>query len=82
MEKNTKDIRILAIETSCDETAAAVVQNGREVLIAQIGLVHPKYDGLKTTYAFDLTDGATDYRITLDTDSLNWYLEFEGDHYE
>ncbi len=32
MEKNKKDIRILAIETSCDETAAAVVQNGREVL--------------------------------------------------
>lgn len=27
-----KDIRILAIESSCDETAAAVVQNGREVL--------------------------------------------------
>ncbi|MBR5047219.1 MAG: tRNA (adenosine(37)-N6)-threonylcarbamoyltransferase complex transferase subunit TsaD, partial [Eubacterium sp.] len=32
MKENTKDIRILAIETSCDETAAAVVQNGREVL--------------------------------------------------
>ncbi len=27
-----KDIYILAIETSCDETAAAVVKNGREVL--------------------------------------------------
>ena len=27
-----KDIKILAIETSCDETAAAVVRNGREVL--------------------------------------------------
>ncbi len=27
-----KDIRILAIESSCDETAAAVVKNGREVL--------------------------------------------------
>ena len=27
-----KDIKILAIETSCDETAAAVVLNGREVL--------------------------------------------------
>ena len=27
-----KDILILAIETSCDETAAAVVKNGREVL--------------------------------------------------
>jgi len=27
-----KDIKILSIETSCDETAAAVVKNGREVL--------------------------------------------------
>ena len=27
-----KDIVILAIESSCDETAAAVVRNGREVL--------------------------------------------------
>ena len=27
-----KDIQILAIESSCDETAAAVVINGREVL--------------------------------------------------
>ena len=26
-----KDIRILAIESSCDETAAAVVENGRTV---------------------------------------------------
>ncbi|MGL5206444.1 MAG: tRNA (adenosine(37)-N6)-threonylcarbamoyltransferase complex transferase subunit TsaD, partial [Acidaminococcaceae bacterium] len=30
MEK--KDIYILGIESSCDETAAAVVKNGREVL--------------------------------------------------
>lgn len=55
---------------------------GKEVQITQIGLVHPKYDGLKTTFAFDVTDGATDYRLVLDTESLNWYLEFEGDHYE
>ena len=27
-----KDIKILAIETSCDETAASVIQNGSEVL--------------------------------------------------
>ena len=57
-------------------------ESGREVQITQIGLVHPKYDGLKTTFAFDVTDGATDYRLALDTESLNWYLEFEGDHYE
>lgn len=56
--------------------------SGREVQITQIGLVHPKYDGLKTTFAFDVTDGATDYRLLFDTEALNWYLEFEGDHYE
>lgn len=56
-------------------------QNGREVQIAEIGLIHPKYDGLKTVFAFDVTDGATDYRLTLDTESLNWYLDYEGDSY-
>ena len=30
MEK--ENVTILAVETSCDETAAAVVRNGREVL--------------------------------------------------
>ena len=30
--KENKDVTILAIESSCDETAAAVVRNGREVL--------------------------------------------------
>lgn len=32
MENSQKDVVILAIESSCDETAAAVVRNGREVL--------------------------------------------------
>lgn len=47
MEK--KDILILAIESSCDETAAAVVKNGREVLSniisSQIEL-HTLYGGV------------------------------------
>ena len=30
--QNEQDVTILAIESSCDETAAAVVRNGREVL--------------------------------------------------
>lgn len=45
----TKDIYILAIESSCDETAAAVVKNGREVLSniisSQIEL-HKLYGGV------------------------------------
>ena len=33
MEQNKeKDVLMLAIETSCDETAASVVKNGRKVL--------------------------------------------------
>ena len=44
-----KDITILAIESSCDETAAAVVRNGREVLSniisSQIDL-HKLYGGV------------------------------------
>ena len=45
----TKDVLILAIESSCDETAAAVVKNGREVLSnvisSQIAL-HTMYGGV------------------------------------
>ncbi|MCD8149445.1 MAG: tRNA (adenosine(37)-N6)-threonylcarbamoyltransferase complex transferase subunit TsaD [Clostridiales bacterium] len=44
-----KEIKILAIETSCDETAASVVKNGREVLSnvisSQIAL-HTLYGGV------------------------------------
>ena len=44
-----KDIHILAIETSCDETAAAVVKNGREIcsniIFSQIDL-HKLYGGV------------------------------------
>ncbi|WP_408628619.1 tRNA (adenosine(37)-N6)-threonylcarbamoyltransferase complex transferase subunit TsaD [Anaeromicropila herbilytica] len=44
-----KDIKILAIESSCDETAASVVKNGREVLSnvisSQIAL-HTLYGGV------------------------------------
>ena len=46
---NNKDVYILAIESSCDETAASVVKNGREVLSnvisSQIDL-HTLYGGV------------------------------------
>ena len=51
MKKNhtEEDVYILAIESSCDETAAAVVKNGREVLSniisSQIAL-HTIYGGV------------------------------------
>lgn len=45
----TKDIKILAIESSCDETAASVVINGREVLSNVISSqidIHTLYGGV------------------------------------
>lgn len=44
-----KDILILGIESSCDETAAAVVKNGREVLSNVISsqiAIHEKFGGV------------------------------------
>ena len=47
--KNRQSVRILALETSCDETAAAVVENGRKILsnvvFSQIDL-HELYGGV------------------------------------
>ena len=49
IEKDGQDVVLLAIESSCDETAAAVVRNGREVLSnvisSQIDL-HTLYGGV------------------------------------
>ena len=48
-EQKEQDVLILAIETSCDETAAAVVKNGRDILsniiFSQIDL-HTIYGGV------------------------------------
>jgi N6-L-threonylcarbamoyladenine synthase len=50
MEKTNKNIvRILGIETSCDETAAAVVENGHKILsniIASQVDLHAQYGGI------------------------------------
>jgi N6-L-threonylcarbamoyladenine synthase len=47
--KNNGDILILAVETSCDETSAAVVENGRKIrsniISSQID-IHKKYGGV------------------------------------
>ena len=44
-----KDILTLGIETSCDETSASVVKNGREILSNIIDTqipIHEKYGGV------------------------------------
>ena len=48
-QQKEKDVLVLAVETSCDETAASVVKNGREglsnVIFTQIAL-HTQYGGV------------------------------------
>lgn len=47
--KNKKEVLILAIESSCDETSIAVVKNGREVLSNVISSqidIHTKFGGV------------------------------------
>lgn len=48
-EKGLKPARILAIETSCDETACAVLENGRALLASTVASqmdVHARYGGV------------------------------------
>lgn len=48
-KKNTGDVYVLAVESSCDETSAAVVRNGRDVLsniIASQIDIHKIYGGV------------------------------------
>jgi len=47
--EDTKTIRILGIETSCDETAASVIENGKQVLsniIASQADLHARFGGV------------------------------------
>jgi N6-L-threonylcarbamoyladenine synthase len=49
MKENDKSINILGIETSCDETAAAVVADGRTIkssVVASQTKLHEKYGGV------------------------------------
>src|SRR5580704_14539163 len=49
MEQTNKSIRILGIESSCDETAAAVVAGGRRILSSVVASqidIHRKYGGV------------------------------------
>ena len=65
-----KEVNILAIESSCDETAAAVIQNGRKILssavFTQIPL-HAVYGGVVPEIAsrahVDAVDRMVDYAL-------------------
>ena len=63
------DITILGIESSCDETAAAVVKNGREILSNIIS------SQISTEYKYDEESGA---EIGIDKTIHTIEIEFIG----
>ncbi len=69
--KKNSNITILAIETSCDETSCAIVQNGREALSNVISTqvdIHKKYGGVVPEIAsrkhIELIDYVVDEALT------------------
>ena len=89
--KEIRDINILAIETSCDETAAAVVHNGREVLSniisSQIDL-HKLYGGVVPEIASRkhiekinqvIEEALKEAEVTLDDTNVTAYLQYRDD---
>lgn len=72
-----KDIIILGIETSCDETAVAIVKNGREILADEIissALEHSKFGGVVPEIAsrYHTTAILTATRRALDCANLSF----------
>ena len=53
--------------------------NGREVVITEIGLRHPRMHGQRMMHVFDVTDGGADYRLEVDDEQLTWRLTRESD---
>lgn len=54
-------------------------KSGRETVITEIGLRHPKPLGARLVHIFDVTDGGADYRLEFDAEHLTWRLTREAD---
>jgi len=77
-------IKVLAIFSSNLHNCTIVKfkrSSGREVLVSEVGLVHPALRGKRSIHIFDVTDGSADYRLEFDTKRLVWHLVREADHY-
>ncbi len=56
-------------------------KNGREIIVTEIGLRHPRMYGSRTMHVFDVTDGGADYRLEFDSEHLTWYLTRESERW-
>lgn len=47
---------------------------GKEIVFTELGLRHPTTQGKRMVHIFDMSDGASDYRLEFDAESLTWTL--------
>lgn len=53
--------------------------SGRQITFTETGLRHPTHKGRRMVHVFDMTDGAADYRLEFDAESLVWKLVYIAD---
>ena len=53
--------------------------SGREYVFTELGLRHPTIKGRRMVHVFDMSDGAADYRLEFDAESLRWTLCYVAD---
>jgi hypothetical protein len=51
-----------------------MLYHGREVVFTELGMYHPTAAGKRAIHVFDLSDGASDYRLEFDAERLTWRL--------
>jgi hypothetical protein len=53
---------------------ARMLYRGREITFTKLGLYHPTTQGRRMIHVFDMSDGASDYRLEFDAERLSWTL--------
>lgn len=53
--------------------------DGKRVDFTETGMVHPTKKGQRLLHIFDMTDGAADYRLEFDAQTLDWTLVYIAD---
>jgi len=70
----------VSVIASCSQPSGRVVPHrlrwcGRTITLTKLGLHHPVREGRRLYHVFSVSDGTTDYRLKLETETLHWVLE-------
>lgn len=81
LNERVKVLTLFDIGTSPNRPLKFQRANGQEIIIKEIGLVHPTVYGKRMVHVYDVTDGRADYRLEFDAERLAWTLLYIRDEY-